>query len=267
VPNFRLLVEYDGTDLEGWQIQPGPARTVQGVLVAALERITGAAVTVIGAGRTDAGVHAEGQVANASFATRLAPAELQRALNALLPRDVAVRGVALVPDAFHARRHARSKLYVYRLWTGTSRSPLRDRTSLWVRPSLDLEAMREAGQALVGSHDFASFRGVGSAVRSSVRTLSRVEIRGQLGGEVALDFEGTGFLRHMVRNLVGTLLEVGRGRRAPAAMPGLLAALDRNQAGPTAPAKGLTLVRVRYDFPLESGGLEPERVDDREPLG
>ena len=267
MPNFRLLVEYDGTDLEGWQIQPGPARTVQGVLVAALERITGAAVTVNGAGRTDAGVHAEGQVASASFATRLAPAELQRALNALLPRDVAVREVGLVPDAFHARRHARSKLYVYRLWTGTSRSPLRERTSLWVRPSLDLEAMREAGQALVGSHDFASFRGVGSAVRSSVRTLTRVEIRGQLGGEVALDFEGTGFLRHMVRNLVGTLLEVGRGRRASAAMPGLLAALDRNQAGPTAPAKGLTLVRVRYDFPLESGGLEPERVDGGEPLG
>ena len=267
MPNFRLLVEYDGTDLEGWQIQPGPARTVQGVLVAALERITGAAVTVNGAGRTDAGVHAEGQVASASFATRLAPAELQRALNALLPRDVAVREVGLVPDAFHARRHARSKLYVYRLWTGTSRSPLCERTSLWVRPSLDLEAMREAGQALVGSHDFASFRGVGSAVRSSVRTLSRVEIRGQLGGEVALDFEGTGFLRHMVRNLVGTLLEVGRGRRAPAAMPGLLAALDRNQAGPTALAQGLTLIHVRYDFPLESAGLAAERLDAGEPLG
>ena len=267
MPNFRLLVEYDGTDLEGWQIQPGPARTVQGVLVAALERIAGAAVTVTGAGRTDAGVHAEGQVANVMLATRLAPAELQRALNALLPRDVAVREVAVVPDAFHARRHAHSKLYVYRLWTGTTRSPLRERTSLWVRPSLDLEAMREASQALVGTHDFASFRGAGSGVRSSVRTLSRVEIRGQLGGEVALDFEGTGFLRHMVRNLVGTLLEVGRGSRAPDAMPGLLAALDRNQAGPTAPAQGLTLVRVRYDFSPESGGLEAERVDGGEPLG
>ncbi len=232
MPNFRLLVEYDGTDLEGWQIQPGPARTVQGALAAALEQITGVSVTVTGAGRTDAGVHAEGQVANAMFATRLAPADLQRALNALLPRDVAVREVARVPDAFHARRHARSKRYVYRLWTAPTRSPLRDRRSLWVRSSLDLEAMREAGRALVGTHDFASFRGVGSAVRSSVRTLLRLEIRGQLGGEVLLDFEGTGFLRHMVRNLVGTLLEVGEGpsdarcdarpdsRRGTAARPG-----------------------------------------------
>ena len=267
MPNFRLLVEYDGTDFEGWQIQPGPARTVQGALAAALEHITGVSVTVTGAGRTDAGVHAEGQVANARIATRLAPVDLQRALNAVLPRDVAVREVAWVPDGFDARRHARSKRYVYRLWTGASRSPLRERRSLWVRSSLDLEAMREAGRALVGTHDFTSFRGAGSAVCGSVRTLLRLEIRGQLGGEVLLDFEGTGFLRHMVRNLVGTLLEVGRGRRAPAAMPALLAALDRSQAGPTAPARGLTLIHVHCDFPLESGGLEPERVDGGEPLG
>lgn len=267
MPNFRLLVEYDGTDLAGWQIQPGPARTVQGALVVALERITGTAVTVTGAGRTDAGVHAEGQVASVMLDTRLEPAELQRALNALLPRDIAVREVARAPDAFHALRDARSKLYVYRLWTNPSRSPLRERTSLWVRSALDLEAMREAGHALVGTHDFASFRGVGSSVRSSVRTLLRVDVSGALGGEVAMDFEGTGFLRHMVRNLVGTLLEVGKGRRAPDAMRALLLASDRNRAGPTAPARGLTLVHVRYDFPPESGGLEPERVDGGEPLG
>ena len=267
MPNFRLLVEYDGTDLEGWQIQPEPARTVQGVLVATLARITGATAALNGAGRTDSGVHAEGQVANTSIATRLAPAELQRALNALLPLDIAVREVAVVPDSFHARRDAHSKLYVYRLWTGVVRSPLRERNSLRVRAPLDLDAMRAAALGLVGTHDFSSFRGAGSAVIGSVRTLSRVEIRGERGGDVALDFEGNGFLRHMVRNLVGTLLEVGRGRRAPESMPALLAARDRNQAGPTALAHGLTLIHVRYDFPLESGGLAAERVDAGEPLG
>jgi tRNA pseudouridine38-40 synthase len=267
VPNFRLLVEYDGTHLEGWQIQPEPARTVQGVLVTTLARITGVVATVNGAGRTDAGVHAEGQVANTAIATRLAAAELQRALNALLPPDVAVREVAVVPDAFHARRDAQSKLYVYRLWTGIARSPLRERNSLRIRAPLDLDAMRAAALGLVGTHDFSSFRGAGSAVIGSVRTLSRVEIRGERGGDVALDFEGTGFLRHMVRNLVGTLLEVGRGRRAPESIPALLAARDRDLAGATAPAHGLTLIRVRYDFPPESEGLAAERVDAGEPLG
>jgi tRNA pseudouridine38-40 synthase len=267
VPNFRLLVEYDGTDLEGWQIQREPARTVQGLLVAAIARVTGAAVTVNGAGRTDAGVHAEGQVASVSIATRLAPDDLQRALNAVLPRDVAVRGIAVVPEAFHARRDARSKLYVYRLWTGVARSPLRDRTSLWVRPPLDLEAMRTAAQALIGTHDFSSFRGAGSAVIGSVRTLTRIDIRGESGADVALDCEGSGFLRHMVRNLVGTLIEVGQGRRSPQSIAHVLAACDRAEAGPTAPARGLTLVRVGYDFPLESEGLELQRVDAAEPLG
>ncbi len=267
MPNFYFVVEYDGTDLEGWQIQPQPARTAQGFLAAALARITGAAVKVNGAGRTDAGVHAEGQVANAALTTRLAPAELERATNALLPCDVAVRDVAVVRDSFHARRDPHSKLYVYRLWTGAVRSPLRERNSLRVRGPLDLAAMREAAGGLIGTHDFTSLRAAGSAVIGSVRTLSRVEIRGALGGEIALDFEGTGFLRHMVRNAVGTLLEVGRGRRAPDSIGALLAALDRDQAGPTAPAHGLTLVRVQYDFPLQSEGLGAERVDAGEPLG
>lgn len=267
MPNFRLLIEYDGTDLEGWQIQREPARTAQGLLAAAIAQVTGAAATVNGAGRTDAGVHAEGQVASASIETRLGPATLQRALNAVLPRDVAVRAIEVVPDSFHARRHARSKLYVYRLWTGAARSPLRDRSSLWVGAPLDLEAMRTAAQALIGTHDFSSFRGAGSAVLGSVRTLTRIDIGGVSGGEVAFAVEGSGFLRHMVRNLVGTLIEVGQRRRAPQSVARVLAARDRGEAGPTAPARGLTLVCVRYDFPLESEGLEPQRVDAAEPLG
>jgi tRNA pseudouridine38-40 synthase len=267
VPNFRLLIEYDGKDFEGWQIQAGAARTVQGVLAEAVRRLTSASVTVHGAGRTDAGVHAHGQVANAQIATRLDAEALRRALNAVLPRDVALREVVIVRESFHARRDARSKLYAYRVWNGAVRSPLRERTFLWVRASLDLGAMRAASRELLGTHDFSSFRAAGSAAPSSVRTLSRAEIRGEAGSEIELAFEGSGFLRHMVRNLVGTLLEVGQGRRPADGIAKLLAARDRSLAGPTVPAKGLTLVRVSYDFPLQSGGLEPERVDGAEPLG
>lgn len=257
MPNHRLDVEYDGTDFAGWQEQPG-ARTVQGVLEAAFLVVTGAATDVHGAGRTDAGVHAEGQVAHARVATRLDPQTLRRALNGVLPRDVAVRALVVAPDAFHARRSARSKLYRYRLWTGATRSPLRERTALWVRGPRDLAAMRAFAAALVGRHDFASFQAAGSAAGPTVRTLARCEILGAWGGDVAIELEGDGFLRHMVRNVVGTLLEVGRGRLAAAGAGALLAARDRSLAGPTAAARGLCLVRVEYgDFPAESKGLAP----------
>lgn len=247
LPNWRLVLEYDGTDFEGWQVQPGGARTVQGTLEGALARLAhGGAVAVFGAGRTDAGVHAEGQVASARAQTRLEPDALRRALNALLPRDLAVLDATRAPDSFHARRDARSKLYRYRLWTGPTRSPLRERTSVWVARPLDLGIMQRAAAHLVGTHDFASFRAAGGTGRTSVRTLTRVELEGEAGGELCVEVEGTGFLRHMVRNLVGTLLEVGRGRRDADSMPGLLAARNRRAGGPTAPARGLTLVRVEY---------------------
>jgi tRNA pseudouridine38-40 synthase len=245
-PNWRLVLEYDGTDFEGWQVQPGARRCVQGVLEEALARLAEGPVAVFGAGRTDAGVHAEGQVASVRAATRLDPPTLRRALNALLPRDLAVRELAAAPDGFHARRDARSKLYVYRIWNASERSPLRDRFAVHLPAALDLAALREGAGALVGSHDFASFRAAGGSGRTSVRTLSRVEWQGEIGGELRLEVEGNGFLRHMVRNLVGTLLEVGRGRRPAASLPALLEARDRRLAGPTAPAHGLTLVRVDY---------------------
>jgi tRNA pseudouridine38-40 synthase len=238
------VLEYDGREFEGWQVQAGSHRTVQGVLLQALEQVTGRPARVTGAGRTDAGVHAEGQVASVRVETGLEPGALERALNGVLPRDVAIVSLARAPDGFDARRCARSKLYRYRVWNAPSRSPLRAWRSLFVPRPLDLEAMRRAGRSLVGEHDFSSFRAAGSAVQSSVRTLTRLEILGEPGGEILLEFEGDGFLRHMVRNLVGTLLEVGRGRREAASMPRLLAALDRTQAGPTAPAHGLYLVRV-----------------------
>jgi tRNA pseudouridine38-40 synthase len=256
VPNWRLVLEYDGTHFEGWQRQAGATRTVQGTLEAALAQVTGVAAGVHGAGRTDAGVHAEGQVANVRLETRLAPAELLRALDAVLPRDVVVRSLAVAPDAFHARRDALSKLYTYRLWTAPVRSPLRERTALWVPAPHDLDAMRRAAAALVGEHDFASFQAAGAPKRSTLRRMDRLEIAGVWGGEVAVHAEASGFLRHMVRNLIGTLLEVGRGRRSPDSMPALLAARDRGRAGPTAAPHGLTLVRVHYgDFSADSEGL------------
>jgi tRNA pseudouridine38-40 synthase len=255
LPTWRLVVEYDGTDFEGWQRQRD-ARTVQDALETAFARVTGARPALHGAGRTDAGVHAEGQVASVRVETRLVPADLQRALNAVLPRDVAVKQLEVTPDAFHARRDARSKLYVYRLWTGAARSPLRERRAHWVSPRHDLDAMRAAAAALVGTRDFASFQGAGAPKRSTVRTLARLAVEGAWGGDVEIHAEADGFLRHMVRNLVGTLLEVGRGRRSAASMNALVEARDRNLAGPTAPAHGLTLVLVRYgDFPADSGGL------------
>jgi tRNA pseudouridine38-40 synthase len=255
-PTFRLVLEYDGAQFAGWQAQAGGARTVQGALEAALQQLTGAPVAVVGASRTDAGVHAEGQVASMSLGTRLDPAALVRALNALLPEDVAVRDVALAPEGFHARRDARSKLYRYAIWNGTERSPLRGRRFYAVRRPLDLGAMRTAAAALVGTHDWSAFQVRGSEwraegaaqgrPRSAVRQVMRLSVLGFGGGEVFAEVEGEGFLRQMVRTLVGTLIEVGRGRRDPSSMPALLECRDRAAAGPTAPAHGLTLVRVDY---------------------
>lgn len=251
LPNWRIVVEYDGTGFAGWQRQAGGARTVQGVLEEALAKLAGGGrVGVIGAGRTDAGVHAEGQVANARAATRLAAGDLLRAWNALLPRDVAIRALAPAPADYHARRAARGKLYAYRLWTGAERSPLRERASLRQRPPLDLGALRGASRALVGTHDFASFCAAGGEAHGTVRTITRAEWIGAVGGDLRFEVEGPGFLRHMVRNLVGSLLEVGTGRRAPGWIAGLLAIRDRTAAGPTAPAHGLVLVRVDDGFPL-----------------
>lgn len=249
LPNWRIVVEYDGTGFAGWQRQGGGPRTVQGVLEEALAKLAKGRVGVIGAGRTDAGVHAEGQVANARAATRLAAKDLLRAWNAQLPRDVAIRALAPAPADYHARRAARSKRYAYRLWTGAERSPLRERTSLRRRPPLALEALRTASRALVGTHDFASFCAAGGDAHGTVRTLTRAEWLGAVGAELRFEVEGPGFLRHMVRNLVGSLLEVGSGRRPPSWIGELLHARARSAAGPTAPAHGLVLVRVDDGFP------------------
>ena len=263
---FRLTLEYDGSQFHGWQVQPGGRRTVQGVLEEALRRIGGGSARALGAGRTDAGVHAEGQVAGAWLATELEPAQLARALNGVLPPDLAVVACAPAPEGFHPRFAARAKLYRYRIWNGACRSPLRQARVHWVRTPLDLPAMRAAAALLVGRHDFAAFQAAGSDVATTVRSLARVDVSGAPGGDVAIEVEGDGFLRHMVRILVGTLIDVGLGRRAAASLPGLLAGRDRTRAGRTAPARALTLVRVEYDSAGTTGAWKQSGVDGRGPV-
>jgi tRNA pseudouridine38-40 synthase len=248
-PVFRLTLEYDGEAFEGWQRQPGEHRTVQGTLETAIARVSGQRVALIGSGRTDAGVHGEGQVASLQLETSLDADRLRAALNGVLPRDVAVVGAALASEGFHARRDALSKLYRYRVWNGRDRSPLRAARALCLQRPLDVEAMRRAARHFVGTHDFASFCAAGSSVLTTERALQRLDVVGESGARVELFFEGGGFLRQMARILAGTLLAVGSGRWVPGDMPAILAARDRRKAGPTAPAHALTLVAVRYALP------------------
>jgi tRNA pseudouridine38-40 synthase len=252
MPTFKLTLEYDGAAFAGWQTQREGLRTAQGELMRALTEIASGTVRLMGAGRTDRGVHAEGQVASAALETRLDAETLRRALNAKLPPDLAVLSAELRHDSFDARRDALGKRYRYQLWNGELPSPLRAPRFHHVREPLDLAALEAAAALLVGNHDFASFRGAGSAVKTNLRTLERIDVLGASGAEIRIGFEGDGFLRHMVRNLVGTLVEIGLGRRAPAWASEVLAARDRAAAGPTAPAYGLTLEFVRYAETAES---------------
>lgn len=239
---YRVVLGYDGTDFRGWQRQPGD-RTVQGVLEEALFRVTRKKVAVHGAGRTDAGVHALGQVAGFRGAFTLSDAVLLRALNAVLPEDVRVFRLEEAPAGFHARRSARSKLYRYRIAVTPQPDPLERRCVLhWPYP-LNVAAMRRAARLFVRTADFTAFSS--NRDRSPVRTVTRSELR-RSGGELVYTVESRGFLRYMVRTIVGTLLEVGRGRLRPEDVEDLFRTKDRSRAGATAAAKGLTLVRVDY---------------------
>jgi tRNA pseudouridine38-40 synthase len=240
--NYRLVIGYDGTDFRGWQRQPD-GRTVQGVLEEAVFKVTRKRTVVHGAGRTDAGVHALGQVASIRGVFKLTDEVLFRALNAVLPADVRVFTLGEAPPGFHARRSARSKLYRYRIVHAPQVSPLDRRYVLhWPYP-LKLGAMREAARLFVRTADFTAFSS--NRDRSPVRTVTRSELR-RSGDEIVYTVEAQGFLRYMVRTIVGTLLEVGRGRIRPADIEEIFGNRDRSLAGPTAPARGLTLVRVDY---------------------
>jgi len=244
VRRFKLILEYEGTAYHGWQVQPG-LPTIQGLLQGALARITGDPVQVTGAGRTDAGVHALGQVASFSADLRLDPPTLRRALNASLPPDIVVSQVEEAPPEFDARRSARSKMYRYTLLRRDYPSAWLARHSLYVSSALDANAMAEAAKAVIGTHDFSAFRAGTCTASTPVRTILEAAWR-PAGDLWHFEIAANGFLQHMVRILVGTLLEVGRGRRPAAEVADILASRDRRRAGKTAPPQGLCLVRVHY---------------------
>jgi tRNA pseudouridine38-40 synthase len=239
-----MTLEYEGTRFAGWQRQRRD-RTVQQVLEDALERVAGERTSVAGSGRTDAGVHALGQVASFRSRTRLAPERLRSALNAVLPEDVAVLDLQECPSTFHARFSAHRKTYRYEILNSRQRRVHGRTTRHREARNLDHEAMRAAAGHLVGRKDFAAFTCSGSEPESTVRTVERLDV-GRRGDLVVVEIVGDGFLYKMVRTIVGTLLEVGRGERPAAEIADLLRGRDRTRAGPSAPARGLTLVSVDY---------------------
>jgi tRNA pseudouridine38-40 synthase len=245
VGRFRLTLAYDGTDFLGWQIQPR-ARTVQGTLEEALARLAGGPrVVVAGAGRTDAGVHALGQVASFDLPRDMDPADLQRALNGLLPDDVRVREASSVASDFHARRSAVSKLYRYELDCEGVSMPLRRRHAAWLPRRLDPAAVAAAAALFPGRRDFSSLASAGGSATTSVRTVTRSEARFDEQGLV-YEVEADGFLRKMVRSMVGGLIAAGDGSRTLGSLAAALEARDRKAWPAPAPARGLTLVRVDY---------------------
>ncbi len=252
---YRARVEYDGTEFDGFQVQPG-RRTVQGELEAALARLSdGVGVRVVAAGRTDAGVHASGQVIAFTYTGRLPARELQRALGAILPPDIGIAGVRRAARGFHPRYAARYREYRYTVWNGP-RSPLRERFALGERVPLDVAAMTDAASALVGRHDFSAF---GAADRQPIRTIHWIRVR-RTGHEVTIDVAADAFLRQMVRSIVAALLRVGRGEMATGEIAAALESPGRALHGAVAPPHGLCLRRVVYDGPAR----RTERNDDED---
>jgi tRNA pseudouridine38-40 synthase len=241
---WKVVVEYDGTDFSGWQRQDGQ-RTVQGVVEDAIRQMTGESVFVRAAGRTDAGVHADGQVASFDMAQVIPPHGLLRGLNSILPVDVALVETGHAPPDFDARFSARGKVYRYTVWNHFVRSPRRARTTWHVRQPVDLQAIRQTAALLVGEHDFRAFRASDCDRRTTRRIIRRLDVDHQ-GVVITFDVEATAFLKNMVRILVGTLVDVGRGRVEPATVARMLETGDRTVGGMTAPACGLTLLRVIY---------------------
>lgn len=240
--NIRLTIAYRGTAYSGWQIQP-TAPTVQGEIEARLLQMTGAPCRLRAAGRTDAGVHATGQVANFRTESAIKPGAFHRGLNALLPADIAIQAVEEVGPDYDSRRHNQGKHYRYRIWNRRVPSPRHRETCWHLHRPLALEPMAAAARLLVGTHDFAAFRAASCERETTVRTLFRCTVAAE-PPLVRIDVEGTAFLRNMVRIIAGTLVEVGRGQREPSSVAALLADGQRPMAGVTAPPEGLTLVRV-----------------------
>ena len=243
--NIRLIVEYDGTGYCGWQFQEN-GLSIQQVIEEAIGRMTGEAIRVIGSGRTDAGVHALGQVAHFHTASRLSERNFLMGINSLLPSDIAVREVREVDPAFHARFDVKSKVYIYRICNRPVR-PALERHYVWfVWEPLDLQKIEEALDLFLGTHDFTSFCSTHTDSEDHVRTILDVGIQKDDNGMIQFSLEADGFLRYMVRTIVGTLVDVGRGKCTREDVAGILAAEDRKKAGLTAPPQGLFLKEVRY---------------------
>jgi tRNA pseudouridine38-40 synthase len=243
--NLKITIEYEGTRYHGWQIQPNGV-SIQEKIEETLERLTGMRPKVIAAGRTDAGVHAQGQVAHFKTESRLECPELQRGLNALLPDDIVVREVHEVPPDFHARYSARGKTYRYVILNRSFGSAF-ERGRCWhIAYPLNLAAMREAAAFLLGKKDFSAFQASDCVAKHPHREIRRLEIEVD-GDRLTIFVSGDAFLKHMVRNIIGTLVEVGRGKMDRSEVKRILDSGDRRQAGPTAPASGLFLVSVDYD--------------------
>ena len=265
--NVRLLLEYDGTNYHGWQRQAG-LPTIQGTLEEALARITKQPVTLLGAGRTDARVHAAGQTASFRSSLKLTESSWVRAVNSLLPPDIVIRSAEYVPPEFHARYSARSKVYQYAIFTSELPSPFL-RNFVWhIKKPLNIPSMQEASGYLIGTHDFSSFRASECSAKSPVRTLDRLDLvhippaetagqgsaclvplnRMPCNGTMLLfTFEARSYLQHMVRNIVGTLNDVGRGRLKPSDVGEILKKKARRHAGAIAPPQGLVLLQVKYE--------------------
>ncbi len=242
---IKLTIEYDGTSFCGWQIQPNGI-SVQGTITEAIKKITGEDVKLIGSGRTDSGVHAEGQIAHFDTDSSVPPEKFASALNAVLPEDVKIVKSEKVSDDFNARFSAKKKTYEYRMYVSEYSKPLKCRYAVWVNYPLDVKKMNEAAQAFVGTHDFRCFLAANSSVESTVRTIYRAEVFNR-GDEIVFSVTGNGFLYNMVRIMAGTLVAAGGGKICAGDVEKIISGKDRNAAGKTMPACGLTLKSVEYD--------------------
>ena len=248
--NYKLLLQYDGTDFHGWQVQ-ADLRTVQGELTRVLSLLDGREVTVHGSGRTDAGVHAEGQVANVHLQREISPDKLRSAINGNLDADVRVVSVDSVPDDFHARYSAIGKTYCYRVVNSRVMSPFWRRYAIQEARELDVEAMRQCGKLFLGAHDWTAFSSAQSDAESRVRTLTQLDVSQRRNDRdhcdlIEFTISADGFLRYMVRSIVGTQLAVGRNEIDETIVRRAIVDGDRSLVGPTAPAHGLTLQQVKY---------------------
>ena len=243
--NYKLTIQYDGSRYDGWQRQGNTDNTIQGKIESVLSRLVGESVEIHGAGRTDAGVHAEGQVASVKLPGKRPAAEVKDYLNQYLPEDIAVIVVEEAEERFHARLTAVGKVYRYDIRLGSTPNVFRRKYQYRVEQPPDIAAMRQAAEYLTGTHDYRAFCSNKRYKKSTVRTVSAINIAVE-GADMSITFRGDGFLYNMVRILTGTLLEVGQGERKAEEMPAILESLDRTRAGKTAPAQGLTLVQVEY---------------------